>query len=177
LKPAATEAPPNQPKTQPDPKAPRQTGIVEVNRNLITRPAVPTDLALVLSSWLKCYRFYSNWSANITNDVFYREHHALLEWLLAKPSVEVLVCALAEDPNTVLGYLAIEEQHGQVRTVIHFVYVKAAFRGLGIARRLFQDARVNPTGCAYTHRTRANRWVDEKYPGLLYNPYLALRRQ
>jgi hypothetical protein len=106
----------------------------------------------------------------MSSDLFYRQHHAVLERLMARPSIVSLVCSLEGDDDTLLGYLIAEDAN---QPVFHFVYVKAAFRDYGIAGRLLTASGINPAAAAYTHRTKASRWIDDKFPGLLYNPYLS----
>jgi ribosomal protein S18 acetylase RimI-like enzyme len=109
------------------------------------------DRAYLFNSWLKNYKMSSSFAKRIPNEIFFRNHHLILEHILSKPDTVVLIAHAGEDHNQILGYLAYEDTPtGQV---IHYVFIKEKFRNLGIARALIQHADVNPKNVTYTHST------------------------
>jgi ribosomal protein S18 acetylase RimI-like enzyme len=149
--------------------------------NIAIRPANSEDVSFIYNSWLKQYRERSRFASPIHPKIFYDRHHKVLERILAVTSTQVLVCSPKENPETILGYLVFTNANVPI---LHFVYVKAAFRRLGIASALFKDAQLDPNKCVYTHRVdkRSVRddgtsvsdfdWIQQRFPSLLYDPYL-----
>lgn len=58
-----------------------------------------------------------------------------------------------------------------LRPIVHFVYTKAEFRKLGLARSLLDAAGVRDQGCWCTHTRFHLRQAADRH-GLIYNPYL-----
>jgi len=133
------------------------------------RPAAPADEAFIFSTWLKSYKHSSRFAQPITPKIFFARHHKIVERILAMPQTQVIVCASKEDQNTILGYLAFT---AGPRPIVHFCYVKVPFRKMGIAKGLFDDANIALENAVYTHRMEDLDWVERKYPGLEYDPYL-----
>lgn len=101
--------------------------------------------------------------------VYYDAQHKLIEALLKRCTV--LVACSTTDNTQLMGYVVVE--HIDDVPVLHYAYVKHAFRGLGIATLLLTSAEVTGSGF-YTHRTdSAIRIFDKQQSGLVYNPYLA----
>jgi GNAT superfamily N-acetyltransferase len=70
------------------------------------------------------------------------------------------VAVNAEDADQLVGFVASRGD------MVHFIYVKELFRGLGVARALFEAAGRPNT---YTHITRGLR---ERLPrSMVFNPY------
>lgn len=136
---------------------------------IIVRDATDTDASFVFSSWLRSYS-ESPFARGLRRRVFFERHHRLIEELLRRPSVTVRVAALASDPVVLLGWCA-----GEPGT-LHYVYVKAAWRGIGIARRLVGEI---PGGVrVYSHRTvgphgRVERLIREHLQFAHFDPYAA----
>ena len=133
-------------------------------------PALPVHKNFIFQTWLKAYRYDSPFGKGIPNKVFFDRHHKILERILARPTAKVLAAVEPTEHSTLFGYLAFEASID--RPVIHFAYVKEAFRKLGVAKALFTHASIEPNGAAFTHRTYEFEWFEPKYPGLVYDPYL-----
>ena len=123
----------------------------------------------VLSSWLKTYKYSSPFARRIRNEIYYKRHHAIATAILNRASTKVYIATPKGEPDVYLGYLVIERS---AFAVIHFCYVKTSFRRLGIMSALLKAARIVPEGSRYTHRTYDVDWLDDKYPGLIHDPYL-----
>ena len=95
------------------------------------RPAVPDDMRLVWSATLKSLRErypYRHAEPHAYNVAMTAE----LTALTARASVAV-ACD-PDEPSTLFGFVIFEP------TALHYVYVKFAFRGYGVARELLTHA-------------------------------------
>lgn len=124
----------------------------------------------LFSSWLNSYRRRSSFARRITDKVFFSRHHAVIERILQRPSTTVLVATPVGEPDTFLGYLIVERALGM--TILHFAYVKDAWRRMGVMKALVAAAGIDPNACVFTHRTYDLEWIERKFPALVYDPYL-----
>lgn len=131
--------------------------------SLAFRRAIPSDMRLVVESFLDSYR-----TAHAAGLIAMEDWRDVMEpqWLkvLARPGVEVHVAHHPDEADPrydVYGWLAIERGYDEVRKVqrdrkwvrrlvradaplVHYVYVKKLYRKHGIARGLFRAAGVDP---------------------------------
>lgn len=128
---------------------------------VVIRAMEPLDTPFVFSSWLRSYR--ANSDMRVSQSLYYAGHHEVIEGLLKAPGVEVVVASPEGDPNTILGWCC----RGQ--GVVHYVYVKEAFRRMGLAKMLVGEFS------QHSHITRYGEWALGKHPSE-YNPYLATNR-
>lgn len=133
----------------------------------------PEDLAFVYSTWLRNYKHSSYFAKRIKPSVFFEGHHKVLDSLFKKPELKVFIATPKDDPDTILGYIACELATEELnRTVIHFSFVKEAFRRMGVARALCKAAQVDFTKASFTHWTFPVDEIYKKLPDMTYNPYL-----
>jgi GNAT superfamily N-acetyltransferase len=135
---------------------------------LYIREANQADQPFIFQSWLKTYKHNSPFAKRITDKVYFARHHAVATRILQRATV--FVACPEDSPETILGYLIVD--YFENRPILHFMYVKDAFRGMGIASRLMEAAGLDPNECLYTHRTYSIDWIEKKFPGLVYDPYL-----
>jgi len=135
------------------------------------RPASEADVDFIFNSWLKCGR-QSQSVKSIQNEIYYYHQHKVIEGLLK--TCTVLIACSAEDTLQIYGYLVC----GKVENidVIHFIYVKQAYRKLGIANLLLQSQNIDIRKPVFITAMvnllfTIGRGVKKKYP-LIYNPYL-----
>lgn len=96
-----------------------------------------------------------------------------MEKLFARPGSEVTVAYAPRevDPGAdVYGWLA--QERGHPFPFVVYCYVKAAYRRLGIARKLFEAAHVNPMG-AFKYATWMERDLAAKVPRARWSPLTA----
>ena len=92
-------------------------------------------------------------------------HDIILKKILTNCSL--LVACDTEDTDVIWGYVAFD----QVDPVLHFVYVKGAFRRMGIGTRLLNEARLMlDEPVIVSHRTEGlfKAWPNVKWR---WNPY------
>lgn len=129
------------------------------------------DKNFILNSWLKSYR-RAPWSQYVPNEVYFPEHKAIIESLLADPCTSVKVLVLDDaDRNFIVGYsvtaLAPATLGGEVYFV-HWVYIKDTFRGLGLTKALLPppDSVIRAS-----HMTQSGNILAQR-KGIVYDPYI-----
>lgn len=150
----------------------------EISRAPVSiRAGTKDDLAFIFNSWLMSFWDAAPSLKHVDRAPFFKHHHSKIEACLARPGVEILVATPEDEPRVIVGYLVLELTPNIIgKPRIHYIYVKAPFREMGIARALlggfeFQDA-------VYTHLTfKAERILfpqgkPRPYPSMTYNPYL-----
>ncbi len=142
-----------------------------INRQelISTRDYVPNDKHFILATWLKGV-YYGDWYQNIPKAIFMENYRAILEKVLTSPATKIKVACLKEDPDTILGYSVYHtKRYGDnIVTVLDWVFVKAAWRSIGIGRDLI------PAGVqAYTHMSKSGQAIaKQKLPNLIFNPFI-----
>lgn len=133
------------------------------------RPMRIEDQPFIFASWLNNYKNSSQFAKRIRNPEFFHFHHLVIERILLRSTTRVLIATPENDPNTILGYL-VTESHD--RPILHFCFVKATWRRLGVAGKLIESANVDLNNAVFTHWTYECNQLTEKFPQLVYNPYL-----
>ena len=98
------------------------------------------DRNYVLSSWLRSYAESPEFRG-VTRSVYFALYEPLVKQMLARSTVAV--ATLPEEPDVVLGWMAIEDD------ALHYLLVKPRWRKLGIGRWLM--GHVGEMGAVYTH--------------------------
>lgn len=108
------------------------------------RQGAVQDLPIIFSSWLRSFKD-SHYAGLIPNNLYYDIYRAALEQLIARPGVEIW-CAVnpqeEEEKHQIYGWLCIER--GYALPVIHYLYVKQAYRMFGVARSLLAAVKIDP---------------------------------
>lgn len=133
------------------------------------RDAYLDDVSFIFATLLRSYRHASAFARKISNEVFYKYHHAFLDACLKRDGSKVIVAHPKGEPNVILGYL-LTETRIDGESVIHFTYVKKSFRQMGIARALWATLSKEKK-YTITHYTVDADWITKKYD-TTYNPYL-----
>lgn len=132
------------------------------------RNATEADVPFIFNSWLKSYR-NSNFAKNVSNPVYFDFHHKVIEKILQR--AQVLILCSPDDSTQVFGFL-VNETVDSV-PVVHYAYVKYAFRGMGLCSMLLKHAGLSKqSGGFYTHENHSTLKIvtGSKF---VYNPYLA----
>lgn len=99
---------------------------------ILFRPVKAPDLNFVFDSWMKSWRV-SKWSGTIPNHLYYETQRTLIEGLIAR-GAKIVIAYPEGREEVILGWACGEEKAGE--TVLHYLYVKDPFLGLGIPERL-----------------------------------------
>ena len=111
-----------------------------------------TDIPFIQSSWGNSYYEGVNGHKLLEGQDFHKHHRPIREAILNKPNIAIIVCASTEDPDLIIGYIIVEKPESSDYSVLHYVYVKQAFKRQGIARELFKRS-ITKKPVMYTHET------------------------
>ena len=151
------------------------------------RTARPQDRDFVQGTLLNHFYEESFWAQRLTTRTFFDGHTVLVQTLLDRPTVHVLVACEKDDEDALLGFAIFEprDEFGNA-PVFDFLYVKKAWRGLGIGRMLFEAARAEASlpedlhGVHVSYATKAwfttksQKGLEERFRAT-FNPYLQWR--
>jgi len=133
------------------------------------RDMTENDTSFIYSTWLKSYR-HSTFAKDLSNDVFFAYHKEAIAKILDSDSTRVSMLVNSDDHDQIYGY-GIQQLAGK-QSITHFIYVKFAFRKLGLATRLIESMSLFPHPINFiTHIPRNYQTLKSKY-GLEYNPYI-----
>ena len=138
---------------------------------ILLRKPEPDDRAIrfVLDSWCKTVAAEPPWDFSSTrhtppppHPLLIYEHDTLLKKIIRNSSI-TLACD-PDDPDTVWGYVCCDGE------LLHFIYVKSAFRGFGIGGCLLRSAGIPKGKMMISHRTER---LFTAFPNIrfFYNPY------
>lgn len=122
------------------------------------RKATPEDLKIVRHSWFESYRRGGK-APSVRFDFYDHGQNFIIKRALERGVTTVAYAQVAEDE--VCGWA---NQEGDC---LHYVYVKQAYRRLGIASELASKAKF------YSHETLNGMKFAQKMK-MLYNPYYLL---
>lgn len=111
------------------------TAALEAGGVVDIRGKIAEDIPYLTSTWLRSNRD-SAAARFLGNDVYYGNHHGIIERLWADPGVTWMVLCYARNPNFILGWMCAEATDRG--PVVHYVYVRPEFRRWGFARRLVE---------------------------------------
>lgn len=139
------------------------------------RPFVKGDLNFVSNSWGSSYYKGASYQKHLTPDEFHKHHRPIRDKFFANPSGAIIVCASKSDENIIIGWAAVEKPEANA-LILHYVYVKQAFKGWGIANELVERA-LPERPVLFTHLTeRAERIMysspNNKFQDFYYCPHL-----
>ena len=126
------------------------------------RPAVEADRNFIMATIMRGLYYGESWFSEIPKPVFMERYHKVVEYLLGKDTTQVLIACLKEDPETILGYSILTPS----MQVVHFVFVKKPWRGIGIAGSLVPaDTR------SATHLTKTGLSII-RAKNIDFNPFM-----
>lgn len=140
------------------------TAYKEGKMDYFIRGPVKEDIEFIYATWTRSYRHGSAVGKSVNSDAeFYPQYNKVIDWLLSQPDSTVDVVALPDQPLVILGYAVSQKK------VLHFLFVKEAFRNLGIEEALLKKlGKIE----VYTHKTVSIKKIMQKYAKALYNPFL-----
>lgn len=128
---------------------------------VVIRDANTDDINFIYATMLRGLYHGCTFYSYIDKTAFYSNYGQVIDRLLLKPSISLKVACLADEADVIVGY-AISEPG-----TLHFVYVKSAFRGNGIAKQLLGSSVFS----SVTHITKAGDAIRLK-KGWTFNPFL-----
>lgn len=110
----------------------------------------PEEYSLVFDSWARSFR-KSPWAGCVPNHLWDQVSRACIGELLTRSRVIVALKTLEDGTRRVMGYSVSEPG------VLHWLYVKNDYRGMGVGRSLLNVTTDGWEQFVYTHQTRASR--------------------
>ena len=135
------------------------------------RPARASDEPFIYSSWLRSYHEGGVAARFIERDVFMEGQKMLIARLLRDSAT--WVAHPEGDDETICGWLCGAEEYADVSetgAIVHYVYVKSCYRGLGVMRGLLEAVGIGAT-VETTHLTRAVLQFREHGHDWRFNPF------
>lgn len=114
---------------------------------------------MIRHDWFLSYRQNSQVGQVVRKDVFDHGQNALIQMLIEK--YPPIIATLEDVPEEAVAWMC----RAYKTPVVHFVYVKFAYRRKGIASLLVDGVK------QYTHQTKVGDALFRKH-GALFNPYL-----
>lgn len=118
------------------------------------------DIPFVLNSLLKRYRDAIPIRL-VTDRVYYENQHHVVTHIMQSPGAKLLVACDPEHENTIFGYCLAEDLTPDW-VLLHFAYVKGAFRRFGLAKDLIKQAIGSATKVQYTHSMKSVKWLNKE---------------
>jgi len=125
---------------------------------VLIRPAEEGDRPFVLASWADSYlghaphiRSWTGPDPELQREMVRAYRRRLSH---ATEVMEILVASHQEDKGVLFGFVARDFQVDLEIPVMHYIFVKEPYRGLGIAKRLMEGAGLLYDRLAVTHWTR-----------------------
>ena len=131
-----------------------------MSQKFVVRPYIASDKNFILSSWLKGLYFGNDWFSEIPANIFFKNYQKVLETILGHPDTELSVATLPDADDVILGYAVHSGD------TLHWVFIKGAWRKLGIARALVPK-RITTV----SHLTETGRSLKHKYK-YIFNPFI-----
>ncbi len=135
------------------------------------RSAVGDDIPFIYSTLLRSYRYDSDLGKSTSKSVFFENYQLVLDKILANPDTQILVACNPAEQNVILGYLIHEP------TTLHYVFVKEAFRQLGVATALYTFAFDELDSVSVTHVTRSVEPLMRSKSRLVFNPFKLYQKE
>lgn len=105
---------------------------------MLIEPARPHDIAHVYDTWLRGYR-ESPRTAKWPREVYVTYQRAVIDRMLARPTVKLTVARPDDWPEGIVGWLCAEQLAD--RFVVHFAVTKPHRRREGVLAALLADRR------------------------------------
>lgn len=118
---------------------------------------------LIYSSWLRPLYYDNDAFQAINSESYFKKYPIVINRILSLPDIAIRVACLRDDPNVIIGYSVLEPEK------LHWVYVKKAWRQLGICKKLI------PKGTAiHTHTTDMWGYIEKtsRFKNMVYDPFL-----
>lgn len=134
------------------------------------RPYIEDDKNFVLATWLRGLYYGDSFYNSIPKAIFMENYHSILEGFLIINADNIVIACLKEDPDVILGYSVVRQvKIGEADiSVLDWIFVKTAWRGIGIAKMLLPK-KVN----ACTHLTKLGASIIKSHDlNIIFNPFL-----
>lgn len=132
------------------------------NELIEIRDVIESDRNFILATFLKGLRYGNDTFGLIDSKVYFSEYQKIIDAILRHPDTSVAVACLKDDKQVILGYSIFNLS----KSLLHFTFVKSAWRGIGIAKSLFPEKTTT-----VTHITKTGASIIRKSSKLVFNPF------
>lgn len=137
----------------------------EAETPYLIRPYLPQDLPFISNSWGTSYYKGANYSRFMDPKAFHGFHRPRREAFFQRPNATIIVVAAKEDQDLIMGYMALEKTQDQHQhLVLHYIYVKEAFKGLKLSSQLLKSITPTHNQILFTHLTEKAQRIMSKKP-------------
>ena len=134
---------------------------------IVVRGFEAGDKSFLYDAWLKSFKNTSDFAKRIPDGIFFHEHGEKITAMAMRSTARVVVATLDDEPGLILGFAAYEVDPG----CLHYVYVREAWRKVGIARKMLGAAHLSGR-VLFSHWTDpCASFVNRKDIELRYDPY------
>lgn len=147
---------------------------MEADKEYSFRPYKESDLNFIMSSWGHSYYKGYTYQFMLSPKDFHLFHRPIRENIMKRPTVATIVCVAKIDPDLIIGWVAVEKPVDYAGIIIHYLYVKEAFKGRGIASELYKSICPSVGPVFHSHITeRADRIIQghERFKRCAYVPH------
>lgn len=141
---------------------------------VVLRECTDDDLNYVKSSYLLHFRD-SFPTKYIPKRLYMSEQSRILNAILERSNV--LIACFPESPDEIAGWVISENRDGSF--VLHYLYVRVAYRGMGVERQLLNAAAADAKMIVYSHMNDEYKSMRKAAQPrcLVYDPYRATRKE
>lgn len=122
------------------------------------------DVPFIQNSWGTSYYHGLDSHKLLSSDEFHKRHRPIRERFLNNPDATIIVCCSKEDKDLIIGWIGVEKPETSRGLILHYLYVKHAFKNEGIATELLQMA-LPDRPVLYTHLTNQAKKILFKHKG------------
>jgi ribosomal protein S18 acetylase RimI-like enzyme len=142
--------------------APHQRPTPEAAPPIRIRAAGEDDVGFVLDSWLRSFR--DAWpNCAMPMQVYYEHYRPIAMGLLQRDGVRGMVACRPDQPSRLYGYVVAE--HAGDIPVLHYLGVKRAYRGVGIAAALARAVGIVDDAFVFTFKGPFAKQLTRGRPG------------
>jgi len=135
------------------------------------RRATEDDIPFICDSWIKSYRD-SPTAKHLSTSVYMAGHTPIVEHLLRERCGAIVLYPPDAGADEICGWICAEIG-GDGQFVLHYVYIKGPYRGLGLLRRLMGAAGcVDGETVLTTHVPRRHTRRKLRRYRITVDPYL-----
>lgn len=139
-----------------------------MNSDVIIRDARESDMPFFWSSTLNHFKHSATATKNIPASIYFWHEQKIIEKMLKRAGSFIRMAALRDDDETVLGFVWGNE----APQTLHYLYVKRAFRLMGIAKQLCDESFDDIDQIYVSRMSYDGARLIGKYKQLVYNPYV-----
>jgi GNAT superfamily N-acetyltransferase len=111
------------------------------------------DAPFIMQTWQRSYYKGSDFARLIHRTVYDMYNRETIEQILCRHGTHVTIGHDPESDDTIYGYIVLEEDTADM-PIVHYLFVKEAWRQLGIATKLITATVPDPMRCYFTHHTK-----------------------